>query len=1132
VTAHVVGAPQAAQQWGLDLALPDVAGFRLWNLELLNWGTFDGAIHRFPIEGCDTFVTGHVGAGKSTIVDALTTLFVPTSKLVYNQAAGADRGERRLDTYLRGTYSTQADDAGASSKPVSLRGTTHVSAVLAHFRDDASGTDATFAQIFYFTGTGIVGRVHAVADKPVTIEELLAGANSDTRRLHAKIRTRMTELGTWKEYIAAVRKRLGLPHEQALDLWFKTVSMKQVGNLTAFVRSHMLEPPDETEAKIVSLVAHYQDLTAAAAAIAKAREQLGILDPLVTALDDHHRHAKDADVWLRLRDRYLEGFYQRLEIDIVAVEIGLAEGRLATANARVSSLQTQIASDERRVSTLDKAINDQGGAALAQVETDIEQAEASLQTRRERRLLYEERCNEAGVDPADGLDAFTAQRAHVQVLHDQAAERAEQGGEYDQIAALSKAREELREVSGQIETLRHRKSNIEVGLLSVRTLIAQAIGADEADLPFAGELLQVRPQRREWEPAAQRLMRGFGLSLLVPDHLYSQVAAYVDQTNLRARLVYHRVPEEARPARRSGPGTLPEIFEIMPTSPMRDWLAGEVTRRFEYTLAESTAAFTAADQAITRTGQFKARTRHEKDDRFGLGDQRRYVLGWDNQGKVAALSHHAEELEREVRRLDVALDAVVEEKRKHQKVVNATDALLREYTEFAAVDAASALAARDDLLGQRKTLLSKSSSLTALMEQKAAREAERDKKKGYYDIANKAVGRHEGTLQDLSTRGQSLPEVPPELPVDAISTLTAVHAEVEQHAGTTSLSTVDRAKQASRQLLQGEIDTITKRATRASVNAVGLMQKFSSAYPGDAVDMDATLESAADFRRVHQRLVEDDLPRFEAEFKKQLSENTMREVAGFNQHLHVSSKRINDHVERINKSLAGIRYTPTTYIRLEATTSADVDIRDFKRDLRECIDGALSGDGDAYITDRFPKVQAIVERFRGREARAEEDKRWTARVTDVRNWYTFAIVERDRDTDASVAHYSDSDGKSGGEKEKLAYTVLAAALSYQFGLVAGDPRSRTFRFVAIDEAFARGSDASTRFALELFDKMGLQLLIVTPLQKKEVIAPYVERVGLIVQEQDHRSRVIFMKIEDYRERLTAGTQGLRPAAEV
>ena len=66
------------------------------------------------------------------------------------------------------------------------------------------------------------------------------------------------------------------------------------------------------------------------------------------------------------------------------------------------------------------------------------------------------------------------------------------------------------------------------------------------------------------------------------------------------------------------------------------------------------------------------------------------------------------------------------------------------------------------------------------------------------------------------------------------------------------------------------------------------------------------------------------------------------------------------------------------------------------------------------------------------------------------------------DTDDEWEHYSDSDGKSGGQKEKLAYTILAASLAYQFGLEWGAAKARDFRFAVIDEAFGRGSDASTR----------------------------------------------------------------------
>jgi hypothetical protein len=51
--------------------------------------------------------------------------------------------------------------------------------------------------------------------------------------------------------------------------------------------------------------------------------------------------------------------------------------------------------------------------------------------------------------------------------------------------------------------------------------------------------------------------------------------------------------------------------------------------------------------------------------------------------------------------------------------------------------------------------------------------------------------------------------------------------------------------------------------------------------------------------------------------------------------------------------------------------------------------------------------------------------------------------------------------------------------------------------VVIDEAFGRGSDESARYGLELFQKMNLQLLIVTPLQKIHIIEPHVSAVGFV-----------------------------------
>ena len=45
------------------------------------------------------------------------------------------------------------------------------------------------------------------------------------------------------------------------------------------------------------------------------------------------------------------------------------------------------------------------------------------------------------------------------------------------------------------------------------------------------------------------------------------------------------------------------------------------------------------------------------------------------------------------------------------------------------------------------------------------------------------------------------------------------------------------------------------------------------------------------------------------------------------------------------------------------------------------------------------QVRRIIERFRGREGTTELDRRWTRKVTDVRNWFMFSASERWREDD-------------------------------------------------------------------------------------------------------------------------------------
>jgi uncharacterized protein YPO0396 len=68
--------------------------------------------------------------------------------------------------------------------------------------------------------------------------------------------------------------------------------------------------------------------------------------------------------------------------------------------------------------------------------------------------------------------------------------------------------------------------------------------------------------------------------------------------------------------------------------------------RFDIACCDTQAQFRRETRAITRAGQIKARgERHEKDDRHRLDDRSRYVLGWSNTAKIAALETKAKKLE-------------------------------------------------------------------------------------------------------------------------------------------------------------------------------------------------------------------------------------------------------------------------------------------------------------------------------------------------------------------------------------------------------------------------------------------------------------------------------------------------------
>ncbi len=133
----------------LDGIQPDrLSGCRLRRLEVYNWGTFDKNVWSFDIGGRNALLTGDIGSGKSTLVDAITTLVLPAHKISYNRAAGAETRERDLRSYVEGHYKSERNETTGASRPVGLRDTRHFSVILGIFANVDFATTVTLAQVF------------------------------------------------------------------------------------------------------------------------------------------------------------------------------------------------------------------------------------------------------------------------------------------------------------------------------------------------------------------------------------------------------------------------------------------------------------------------------------------------------------------------------------------------------------------------------------------------------------------------------------------------------------------------------------------------------------------------------------------------------------------------------------------------------------------------------------------------------------------------------------------------------------------------------------------------------------------------------------------------------------------------
>lgn len=1106
-------------------------GFRLERVEIFNWGTFHHKIWTLELDGQNGLLTGEIGSGKSTLVDAITSLLVPSQKIVFNKAAGATSKERDLRSYVMGYYKAQTSDYG-NLKPIALRPDhKDYTVILAVFHNEElkkaghEGYDVTLALVMFMTNAKTQpDKVFVAAEKVLSIKEHFTQFGKDPVALRRKLRQYQAEIfDTFPQYSSWWKRRFGIgDNDQAIDLFAQTVSMKTVDNISSFVQSHMLQQV-ETDEKIEDIIDRFNDLNSTYESVCRARDMLQLLEPMQETATDMQFFKKEMDRY-DLAKQDLDPYIGLKRRALLLNEIATSRSSLEKVKAQLEALENKNKDLEDELERSREDVRKNGGEQLESLLQSIKEQEHFLTIKKERSRAYEELLKLLDLNLPRSVTGFAEQKQKIRLKSTELEELRNQV-QQEMIKNASRMEilsTEIKTLSDDLNFIKEHPSNISVNQLRIREQICEDLKISPDSMPFVGELIEIKDSEKvRWEGAIERVLHVFALSLLVPQSFYSSVVNYVDTHNLKGRLIYYRVAEDLRYSGKPAyPDELRTKLTLKDKGELTEFIRQQLDDNYAYICTDDYNQFKREHKAITPNGQIKSGTRHEKDDRHSLNDRRNYVLGWSNTDKLMLLGRTLAEQREQLSTLSIKDKDFKSRYNELQNTVKVF-ARLEDYRNYEEIDYLSQQEKLTSLKDEYQKI-EEGADILKMLNQKIAQiltdiRALTEEKSQLIRKSGRLEGEIEQNEKDLQTQNAELENL--NMPLFSEELLTKLQQELLKD----KTLTLPQCPKLSRDMGH-ELDRLysqnSNRYSSKEKQLITAMVDFNHRYEVETQEMDASAQSWPQYEELLIKIRTDDLPRFESLFRKKLRDNTLNDVATLNAFLDTQAGEITKRITVINKALKSIEYNPGRHIQLVTINTEDQEIKQFKFDLRSMIENRSEIDsGSLQISEeRFKRVKDLIERFKGRPDSVEADKRWRLKVTDVRRWYEFAAQELYDADGSQYEYYKDSSGKSGGQKEKLAYTILATSLAYQFGTGFEDKSTeRSFRFVIIDEAFGRGSDDSATFGLKLFQKLKLQLLVVTPMQKISIIEPYVEHVAMVSKDETtSQSAVRNLTIKEYR----------------
>lgn len=1115
----------------------DTSGFRLNYIEVFNWGTFDDEVIKISPKGNNSLLTGANGSGKTTFIDALLTLLVPQKKdRFYNQSSGAEKkGDRTEESYVLGNYGTILKEGASSATAQRLRTKDTYSILLASFSNTDQRT-VTLFQLRWFSGDDM-RRSFGIAHVPLSIETHFPkfdDKNIWKHRLEQEFNSNSSKnkIEFFDNYPSKYAKRLvsifGMKSLKALKLFNQTVGIKVLEDLDGFIRINMLTDK-EPEATYVELRNSFITLRSAKNKIDKTKEQLKQLEPinnLATKLADKNKNkdkllvSRDLSVlWFSEKGNELfleeKKRLQALKVKVEA-ELTVLEDEENTLREDLSILIQQIQNDEISAQidklTKEKKIID---AKRAQRQTKLDAYNLLS-----RQLDLEENPTETSFQENQNNASQKATETDIQRTQ----QIQEKTSLETDIININRDSETIVET---IKTLRENGNNISGRVAAIRNEILAKTGATKKEIPFVGELIKVSDDNAKWLPSIEKVLHSFALRLIIPEKYYRAVNNYVNDTDLKGKITYIRFKDSFSLSNLNSyalnENELISKLSFKIDSPYADFVEHNIQSRFNYFCAEDMDAFAKSEKAITLKGLIKrGRGNHEKDDRTHINSRKNFVLGWDNKAKIESLQTEYSKLQEESDKAiekRKSLDSSIKELGLLYKTYNR---LLDSYLVFDDIDwkkyaleiqdikdtikqledgndKAKALRVRRDKLdkGIKKKIADKKPKDELVFNTKRELK-DIDKELDVFDAQIKLLSETEVDLSGFDTSNLALNE----LQFHNFKKVRSTFQEENLEA----INDINTSISKTREKLSPKI------AAFKSPDRIILDQ-----YPdwgSDVNELSSNLDHLYQYQNLYQKLNEEDLPSFQTKFDTYLEDTIIDKVGAFNFFFEKWIEEIKNTIKTLNGSLYAIDFevAPSkSYIQLSERIALSEQADDFRKLLHEALPDVSEITTTEARRNHFENfIEPLIEQL--------EDEKWRKQALDVRFWYKYRAEEFAREDDHKLATYESMSHRSGGQKAQLTYTILGAAIAYQFGLTSPDGlETNSFRFVAIDEAFKAQDQDKSEYLLKLCEQLHLQVLVVTPSDNIEIVEPYISFVHFTEIENGKKSSLYDMPIEQFQQ---------------